>query len=474
MAAKHSKQELERQLKEKIIEIRTASEAQCIAEVERMRSRVDELWDKKEFSEKSRAKLERELEAMTKSCVDLSEENAKLKCAMQEIVDQHRKLENVHDDRSRLNDEIRQLHDAVAAMIPKDDILIYKQNMLEQKEICKEIERQRDHCKQLFLNMVKETKETLQIAIENEHEKAKKLFEGTHSGSEYISFLSVANQELAHLSDTLARVKGLYHKFASKKRACMWKKKFIMEESWTEFLCINDDDVPQFLRCNLKLAVNFPSIKEVNVSSIFVSNPFLYIKLILKQLTIQDLWSNFTKVHKLNAHAKLVDFMTCYCEKRFEDAKERFLFAYNFYFALKRDVMKLDAGCILSMLHGEMLESTYMMMKQQCSDVLKMCAKIDTESTDCIPKSQFLKKLRKLFRLKKQKHFDALVVRLEEHCSGSEIHYNQLLKPDPQCVACGFSMDLQQQFLEEQADFLEYCVRLNSEYLFCSMRLFRV
>jgi hypothetical protein len=151
--------------------------------------------------------------------------------------------------------------------------------------------------------------------------------------------------------------------------------------------------------------------------------------------------------------------MKCYCEKRFEDAKEMFLFAYNFYFALKRDAMKLDAGCMLSILHGEMLESTYMMMKQQCSDVLKMCAKIDVESTDCIPKSQFVKKLRKLFPLKKQKHFDTLVMRLEDHCSGSEIQYNQLLKPDAQLVACGFSLDLQQQFMEERATYLELCVR---------------
>jgi hypothetical protein len=180
--------------------------------------------------------------------------------------------------------------------------------------------------------------------------------------------------------------------------------------------------------------------------------------LILMQLTIQDVWANFSKVLKLNPKAKLVDFMKHYCEKRFEDEKERFLFAYNFYFALKRDAMKLDAGCILSILHGEMLETTYLMMKQQCSDVLKMCTKIDVESTDCISKSQFLKKLRKLFPLKKQKHFESLVERLEDHSSGSEMHYNQLLQPDAQYVACGFCLELQQQVVEERANFLELCV----------------
>ncbi len=255
-----------------MVEMRAAFEAQYVADVEKMRRRADELWDKKEITEKIKAGLEVELETKTKICSNLSQENAKLKCALQEILDQHRKLENVRDDRSKLKDENRQLHEAVAAMIPKDDILVYKEHILEQEKMCNEILKQRDHCKQLLLNMVNETKETIQMAIENEHKKAEKLFEGTHFGSEYVDFLSVANKELAHLSDTLVRVKRLYHKFASKERVCVWKKKFIMEEHWTEFLSINDDDVPQFLRCNLKLVINVPSIKEVNVSTKFLSN----------------------------------------------------------------------------------------------------------------------------------------------------------------------------------------------------------
>jgi hypothetical protein len=272
LAAAHFKQKLELQMREEMIEMRDALQIQCAADVEKMRMRVDELWDKKEFSEKKRAALEKELEAKSKCCFDLSEENAKLQCALQEIIDHQRKLENIHDDRCRLKDENRQLHEAVAAMIPKDEILVYKANMLEQEKLCKEILRQRDHSKLLLLNMVNETKETMCMAIENEHKKAEKLFEGTHFGSEYIDFLSVANKELAHLSDTLVRVKGLYHKFASKERACVWKKKFFLEESWTEFLTINDDDVPQFLRCNFKLVINFPSIKEVSVSAFFLSH----------------------------------------------------------------------------------------------------------------------------------------------------------------------------------------------------------
>jgi hypothetical protein len=181
--------------------------------------------------------------------------------------------------------------------------------------------------------------------------------------------------------------------------------------------------------------------------------------LIFLQLTIQDVWTDFTKVFKLNSKSKLVDFMSIYLKKRFVDEKERFLFAYNFYFGLKRDAVMLDAGCILSILHGEMMESTYVMMKQQCSDVLKICAKLDVESTDCIPKSQFLEKLSNLFALKKQKHFDSLVLRLEDHsCSGTHFSPSQLLKPDPQLAACGFALELQQQFIEEQATFLELCV----------------
>jgi hypothetical protein len=270
LAASHLTKKLESQLQEQMIEMRVSLEAKCSADVEKMRKRVDELWDKKESSEKLNVSLEKELQAKTKSCFELSEENAKLKCALQDIIDHHRKIENVKDDRSKLKEEIRQLHEAVAAMIPKDDILIYKENMLQQERMCQDILRQRDHCKQLLLNMVNETKETIHEAIENQHKKAEKLFECTLSGSEYINFLSVANKELAHLSDTLVRVKGLYFKFASKERACLWKRKFELEESWTEFLCINDDDVPHFLRCNLKLIINFPSIKEVNVSAIFV------------------------------------------------------------------------------------------------------------------------------------------------------------------------------------------------------------
>ena len=180
--------------------------------------------------------------------------------------------------------------------------------------------------------------------------------------------------------------------------------------------------------------------------------------LILMQLTIQDVWADFTKIFKLNSRAKLVDYMRLYCEKRFVHENERFLFAYNFYFGLKRDAAQLDAGCMLNMLHGKMMESTYVMMKQQCSDVLSMCAKLDFESTDCVTKSQFLEKLNILFALKKQKHIDSLVVRLEENHSGSEICYNQLFKPDSQHVACGFALELQQQVIEERATFLDLCV----------------
>jgi hypothetical protein len=181
------------------------------------------------------------------------------------------------------------------------------------------------------------------------------------------------------------------------------------------------------------------------------------------QLTIQDVWTDFSKVLKFNSKAKLVEFMRPYCEKRFEDENHRFMFAYNFYYGLKRDAVKLDAGCILGMLHGEMMESTYMMMKQQCSDVLKMCAKLDVESTDCIPKSQFLEKFGKLFAFKKQTNIDKLIARLEEHNSGSEVYYNQLLKPDAQYAACGFALELQQQVLEERATFLELFVRTHPQ-----------
>jgi uncharacterized protein affecting Mg2+/Co2+ transport len=181
------------------------------------------------------------------------------------------------------------------------------------------------------------------------------------------------------------------------------------------------------------------------------------------QLTIQDIWTDFTKVFKLNPKAKVVDFMRLYCERRFADEKERFLFAYNFYFGLKRDAVKLDAECMLKILHGEMMEGTYAMMKQQCSDVLTMCAKLDVESTDCIPKSKFLEKLSKLFSLKKKKHFDNLVMLLEDH-PGSEMYYNQLLKPDSQYAACGFALELQRQAIEERATFLELCVCQTQHY----------
>ena len=178
---------------------------------------------------------------------------------------------------------------------------------------------------------------------------------------------------------------------------------------------------------------------------------------ILLQLTIQDLWADFMKDFKVNSKAKLVDFMKQYCDKRFESEKEKFLFAYNFYFGLRRDAMYLDAGCILNLLHGEMMESTYVMMKQQCSDVLKMCAELDTESVDCIPKSEFLKKLRKLLWLKRQQHFDNLVMRLDDHF-GSEIYYNQMFKPDAQCAARGFALELQRQFIDERATLLDLYV----------------
>jgi hypothetical protein len=269
LAARHLKEKFELQLQQHMNEIRVSSEAQSLVDVERMRKRVDDLWDKKELSEQRRAALETELEAKTKRCLVLSEENIKLKLALQEVIDHHRKIEMVNDDRSRLKDEIRQLHEAVAAMIPKDDVLIFKKRILEQESMCVELSRQRDHWKNLLLNMVNETKETFHMAIEFEHKKAEKLFEGTHSGSDILSFLSVANTELAHLSDTLIKVKGLYHKFTVKERTCIWKSKFNLGESWTEFLSVDESDVPQFLRCNLKLVVNLPSVKEVNVSVLF-------------------------------------------------------------------------------------------------------------------------------------------------------------------------------------------------------------
>lgn len=171
----------------------------------------------------------------------------------------------------------------------------------------------------------------------------------------------------------------------------------------------------------------------------------------------------------MNPKAKLVHFMSQYGEKRFEDEKEKFLFSYNFYFGLKRDSMHLDAGCILNILHGEMMESTYVMMKQQCGDVLKMCAELDVESVDCIPKSQFLKRLRKLFLQKKQKHFDNLVMRLDDHFPGTDlIYYNQIFKPDAQGAASGFALELQQQVIEERAIFLDLCVCSSSLRPFCA------
>jgi hypothetical protein len=265
VATEQLKNNLELQLNQQIDEMRVAMEAQSIANVERMRKRVDDLWEKKELSEKKCAELEKELQAKTKCCSDLSEENAKLKCALQEVINQHRKIEIVNDDRTTLKEQIRLLHEAVAAMIPKDDILSCQEKILEQERACMELSRQRDHYKQLLLNMVDETKSTIHMAIENEHKKAQKIFEGTNCGSDIIDFLSVANTQLAHLSDTLERVKGLYNKFVTKERVCGWKEKFNLGESWTEFLSVNETDVPQFLRCNLKLVVNLPSIKEVNV-----------------------------------------------------------------------------------------------------------------------------------------------------------------------------------------------------------------
>jgi hypothetical protein len=165
------------------------------------------------------------------------------------------------------------------------------------------------------------------------------------------------------------------------------------------------------------------------------------------------------KIFVLNSKAKLIDYMREYCKKRFQDEKDMFAFAYNFYFGLKRDATDLDAGCILSILHGEMIEGTYAMMKRQCSDVLKICTKLDVDSTDCISKSQFLKKLGEHFPLKKRKHFESLVMRVEKNHSGSEIYYNQLLELNTHCAACGFLLELQQQVIEEQAIFVDLWVR---------------
>lgn len=265
LAAKHLKEKLELELKVQMNEMKVKLETQSLADVEKMRKRVDELWDKKEFSEKKRAELETVLQSNSKRCLDLAEENAKLKIALQEVIDHHRKIEIVNDDRLKLKEEIRQLHEAVAVMIPKDEIFVCREKILEQERRCQELLRQRDHCKELLLNMVNETKETFKMALENEHKKAEKLFDGSNSGSDIIDFLSVANSELAHMSDTLDRVKGLYNKFTIRERVCAWKSKFNLGESWSEFSTVNDADVPQFLRCNLKLVVNLPSVKEINV-----------------------------------------------------------------------------------------------------------------------------------------------------------------------------------------------------------------
>jgi chromosome segregation ATPase len=248
--------------------MKAAIEAHSFNEVEKMRKRVDELWDKKEYSEKKKTELEIELQTATKRCCELSEENGKLKFALQEVIDHHKKIENVNDDRSKLKEEVRRLQEVIATMIPKDDILVYKESIDAQERRCKELMLQRDHFKQLLLNMVNETKETFQMAIENEHKNAERFFDSAMCGSELCEFLSIANTELAHLSDTLDRVKKIYRKYIIKQRACTWKKNFILDELWTEFLPMNDVDVPLFLRCNLKLVVNLPSTKEVNVCAL--------------------------------------------------------------------------------------------------------------------------------------------------------------------------------------------------------------
>jgi len=275
LAAASIKENLELQLQKQLNEMKVTLEAQCMADVEKMRKRVDDLWDKKELSENKRAELELELRIKSKCCLELSEENVKLKSALQEVIDHNKKIKLINDDRSVLKEEIRQLHDAVAVMIPKDDVLIWKEKVLEQEGRCKELRRQRDHCKQLLMSMVEETKETMQMAIEREHKKAEIMFEDTYAGSEFIDFLSIANKELADLSKTLVRVKALYHKFTSKQRLCMWKRSFIVDDTWTEFLSINDEETPQFLRCKLKLGINLPSAKEVNVSE-FGHNHFAF------------------------------------------------------------------------------------------------------------------------------------------------------------------------------------------------------
>ncbi len=70
--------------------------------------------------------------------------------------------------------------------------------------------------------------------------------------SDISDFLSVANAQLAHLSDTLERVKGLYNKFVTKERVCGWKEKFNLGESCTQFLSINETDVPQSFAMQFK------------------------------------------------------------------------------------------------------------------------------------------------------------------------------------------------------------------------------
>ena len=260
LAAASIKEKLQLQFQLQLTEMKVALEAQCTAEVEKMRKRVDDMWDKKECSDKKRAELELELQAKSKCCVELSEENAQLKSALQEVIDHNRKIQIVNDDRSVLKMEIRQLHDAVAVMIPKDDVLTWKEKVLEQEGRCTELRRQRDHCKQLLMSMVDETKETMQMALEREHKKAEKLFDGTYAGSELTDFLSIANKELVDLSTTLFRVKALYHKFTSKERVCTWKRKFILDESWAEFLSINDDETPHVTRNTLPFNPAPPSI----------------------------------------------------------------------------------------------------------------------------------------------------------------------------------------------------------------------
>ena len=71
--------------------------------------------------------------------------------------------------------------------------------------------------------------------------------------------------------------------------------------------------------------------------------------------------------------------------------------------------------------------------------------------------------------LKRQQHFDNLVMRLDDHF-GSEIYYNQMFKPDAQCAARGFALELQQQVIEERAIFLDLCVCSSSLRPFCAIK----